>query len=273
MSKDLKCVYVLEMSNDTVKIGISKNVNNRIKTITSSSGLAVLNLYKSKMFEKEIALTIEKACHCKFAAARVKGEFFKISFADACAELKSLVTEWELKTNGVQVFTHEKFGRIRTVIIDGEIWFVAADVCRALDLSNVTKALYALKDNEKMTLTTSKGHSGKRGGAQMLNVVNEPGLYRLIFLSRKPEAEEMKDWVFHEVLPQIRKYGFYSVENTEDEEDFIPEEFKSAVEYAEKHNLEYGFEIYPNNTISMYTVYNGKKCFEYKIDGKLTDED
>jgi hypothetical protein len=60
-----------------------------------------------------------------------------------------------------------------------------------------------------MTLSTTEGHSGQRGGAQSINVVNEPGLYRLIFQSRKPEAEALKTWEFTEVLPQIRKTGKY----------------------------------------------------------------
>lgn len=67
-----------------------------------------------------------------------------------------------------------------------------------------------LKNSEKMTLDIIEGHSGKRGGAQKLNLVNEPGLYRLIFTSRKAEAEKFQDWVYHEVLPSIRKTGVYS---------------------------------------------------------------
>lgn len=107
-----------------------------------------------------------------------------------------------------KVFEHEKFGKIRTFVIDGEIKFVAADVCRALEIKNIRQNLAKFPNDEKGVCTIYTP-----GGPQKMNVVNEPGLYRLIFLSRKPEAEEMKRWVFHEVLPQIRKYGFYSLDD------------------------------------------------------------
>ena len=117
------------------------------------------------------------------------------------------------ETTVVKSFISEEFGEVRTVIIGGEIWFVVADVCRALEMSNPRKAVSDLPEDEKMTVTNSYGHSGKRGGAQKFNLVNEPGLYRLIFRSRKPEAEKFKRWVFHEVLPSIRKTGKYSVKD------------------------------------------------------------
>lgn len=60
-----------------------------------------------------------------------------------------------------------------------------------------------------MTLTTNEGHSGKLGGAQMLNVISEAGLYSLILKSRKPEAKAFKRWITHEVIPSIRKHGAY----------------------------------------------------------------
>ena len=88
----------------------------------------------------------------------------------------------------------------------------------ALDIKNPTMALERLEENEKMTLSLSEmtlssteGHSSKRGGARFLNVVNEPGLYRLIFSSRKKEALEFQLWVYHEVLPSIRQTGSYSL--------------------------------------------------------------
>lgn len=69
----------------------------------------------------------------------------------------------------------------------GEPWFVAADVCRALEIRNTTDALGKLDGGEKMTLDSTEGHSGQRGGAQSFNVVNEPGLYSLVLGSRKPK--------------------------------------------------------------------------------------
>lgn len=103
-----------------------------------------------------------------------------------------------------QVFEHEKFGKIRALFINGKIYFVAADVCRALELTNPTVAVSRLDADEK-----AKFNLGLSGGAT--NCVNEPGLYRLIFASRKKEAREFQRWVYHEVLPSIRQTGGYGV--------------------------------------------------------------
>lgn len=117
--------------------------------------------------------------------------------------------------NTIKIFTYNN-NEVRTVIQNGEVWFVAKDVCDILELTNVTKAIKSLDDDEKMTLTQSYGHSGQRGGAQFLNVINESGLYTLIFKSIKPEAKQFRRWVTHEVLPDIRKYGMYLSPNAQD---------------------------------------------------------
>ncbi len=107
------------------------------------------------------------------------------------------------------IFKSNDFGQIRTTCIDGEPWFAVIDVCRALEIGNPTAALRRLDSDEKMTLNLSKGHKDQRGGAQMLNIVNEPGLYTLILKSRKPEAQAFRRWIVHEVIPSIRKNGGY----------------------------------------------------------------
>lgn len=96
---------------------------------------------------------------------------------------------------------------IRTAAgVDGEPWFVAADVCAALDITNVGNATARLDDDEKGIRTVDT-----LGGAQQLTIVNESGLYSLILGSRKPEAKRFKKWVTAEVLPAIRKTGGYGV--------------------------------------------------------------
>jgi hypothetical protein len=78
-----------------------------------------------------------------------------------------------------------------------------------LELGNVTEALRNFPENERNTLSSAEGiHAGP--GNPNLNIINEPGLYRLIFQSRKPEAEAFKTWVFSEVLPAIRKHGYFA---------------------------------------------------------------
>ena len=110
--------------------------------------------------------------------------------------------------NDLQVFENPDFGQVRTVTRDGEPWFVAADVCRALGHSNVTVALDRLDDDEK-----AKFNLGLRGGDT--GCVNEPGLYSLVLGSRKPEAKNFKRWITHEVIPSIRKTGSYSIQEPE----------------------------------------------------------
>ncbi|WP_229758750.1 BRO-N domain-containing protein [Peterkaempfera bronchialis] len=98
-------------------------------------------------------------------------------------------------------------GEVRVVIIDGDPWWVASDVCGALDISQTHRALAGLDDDEKgrHTMTTP-------GGDQQVSIINEPGLYSLILRSRKPEAKAFKRWVVHEVLPTIRRTGRYAVD-------------------------------------------------------------
>ena len=91
---------------------------------------------------------------------------------------------------------------VRSLTIDGEPWFVAADVCSALGHSNTTMAMERLDDDEK-----AKFNLGLTGGET--NCVNESGLYSLVLGSRKPEAKRFKKWLTSEVLPTIRKTGAY----------------------------------------------------------------
>jgi prophage antirepressor-like protein len=90
----------------------------------------------------------------------------------------------------------------------GDPWFVAADVCTALGISNVSQALCRLDDDER-TLISNEGAPAE--GPPSLNIINEPGLYALVLGSRKPEAKRFKRWVTHEVLPAIRRKGHYDL--------------------------------------------------------------
>lgn len=93
---------------------------------------------------------------------------------------------------------------VRIVDREGDPWFVAADVCRVLELSNPRQAIDALEEDEKGVST-----SDTLGGPQEMNIISESGLYTLIFKSRKPKAKEFRRWVTGEVLPAIRKTGAY----------------------------------------------------------------
>ena len=95
---------------------------------------------------------------------------------------------------------------VRAVLRDGEPWFVAADVCAALDLGNPSMSLRRL-DADEHALISIEGISR---GNDAANLINESGLYSLILGSRKPEAKPFKRWVTSEVLPEIRKTGGYA---------------------------------------------------------------
>ena len=110
--------------------------------------------------------------------------------------------------NELKVFEHKEFGRVRTVMCGGAPWFVAADVCKALDHSNVTAALARLDDDERAKLNL-----GRQGES---NIVNEPGLYSLVLGSRKPEARAFKRWITHDVIPTIRRHGMYATDDVVD---------------------------------------------------------
>lgn len=97
-------------------------------------------------------------------------------------------------------------GAVRVVLRDDAPWFVAADVCAALSIENNRDAMSRLDDDEK-----GVGSIDTPGGAQVMTIVSESGLYSLVLGSRKPEAKPFKRWVTGEVLPAIRKSGRYEV--------------------------------------------------------------
>lgn len=109
-----------------------------------------------------------------------------------------------MSTELSRVFEDSRFGQVRVVMRDGEPWFVAADVCAALEHTNPTMALSSLDEDER-----AKESLGRQGDT---NLVSEAGLYALIFRSNKANAKEFSRWVRKEVLPSIRKSGQYSLD-------------------------------------------------------------
>ena len=93
---------------------------------------------------------------------------------------------------------------VRIIDRDGEPWFVAADVCRALGIINSADAVGGLADDEK-----GIGSTDTLGGHQEVMTINESGLFVLIFKSRKPDASRFRKWVTSDVLPTLRKTGAY----------------------------------------------------------------
>jgi prophage antirepressor-like protein len=120
--------------------------------------------------------------------------------------------------NDLKIFQNEEFGEIRTLTIDGEPWFVAKDITDRLKYSNGRKAVADHVDDEDKGVTKVT----TLGGNQDMTIINESGVYSLVFGSNMPEAKRFKRWVTFEVLPEIRKTGIYHA----------PTSFAEALELA-----------------------------------------
>ena len=107
--------------------------------------------------------------------------------------------------NELKIFENEEFGRIRSLIVNNEPYFVAKDICDILEIKNTTQAIQRLDEDERTMFNI-----GRQG---ITNFVNEYGLYNLILASRKQEAKDFKRWITHEVIPSIRKHGTYMTES------------------------------------------------------------
>ena len=131
----------------------------------------------------------------------------------------------------LQLFQKEEFGTIRTVMINGEPWFVAKDVCDILGTTNPTMAMDGLEDFER-----AKFNLGRQGEA---NIISESGFYTLVLRSRKSIAKPFRIWVTSEVLPSIRKTGKY-VATTDNKVETMLEDMgcNMKVVYAQINNME-----------------------------------
>lgn len=127
--------------------------------------------------------------------------------------------------NEIKIFENSEFGKVRTNLKDGEVWFCLADICKILEIGNATDVKNGLSergvDKIEVGVKTGIKHNGTDAIQKIAMIfINEANLYKTIFRSRKPEAEKFSDWVTGEVLPSIRKHGGYiqNQENLSDEE-------------------------------------------------------
>ena len=119
--------------------------------------------------------------------------------------------------NIIKIFANEEFGRVRTVIIKGEPWFVLADVCKALEISNSRMVASRLDSDELMSVKLTSG-----GQRREMTVVSESGLYAVILRSDKPQAKPFRKWVTTEILPTIRRTGGYVANEDMFIENYLP---------------------------------------------------
>lgn len=117
----------------------------------------------------------------------------------------------QAKRESAQIYQFQQKHEVRTVVLDGQPWFFAADVCTAVSLRDTNKAVLGLDDDERTE------HEQYSGSGRKPLLINESGLYSLILRSRKPEAKAFRKWVTAEVLPSIRATGAYSRQETPQE--------------------------------------------------------
>ena len=136
--------------------------------------------------------------------------------------------------NELKIFENAEFGSIRTVEIDNEPWFVGKDVAEALEYKNPQEAIRNHVDEE------DKGVSKilTPGGKQAMPIINESGVYSLVFGSKLEKAKRFKHWVTSEVLPTIRKHGMYATDELLANPDFAISVFQQLkAEKEEKQRL------------------------------------
>lgn len=127
----------------------------------------------------------------------------------------------------LQIFNNDRFGQIRIVPVNGELMFVAKDVCDCLEITKHRDAISRLDSDERGSVKLDTP-----GGKQDIAAINEYGLYNLVLSSRKPEAKEFKRWITHDVIPAIRKTGSYSIAIPKT----LPEALRAYANEVESHN-------------------------------------
>ncbi|MCM1529739.1 MAG: phage antirepressor KilAC domain-containing protein [Alistipes sp.] len=119
--------------------------------------------------------------------------------------------------NEMKIFENEEFGKVRTVVKDGEPWFVLADICKVLEISNSRMVAGRLDTEELMSVKLTSG-----GQRREMTAVSESGLYAVILRSDKPQAKPFRKWVTTEILPTIRRTGGYVANEDMFVENYLP---------------------------------------------------
>ena len=135
--------------------------------------------------------------------------------------------------NEIKIFDNPEFGKVRTMEINGEPYFVGKDVAIILGYAKPENAIANHVDTEDKTLTPIQG--GCSTGSQNTTIINESGLYSLILSSKLPKAKEFKRWVTSEVLPSIRKHGAYAVDELLNDPEFAIKTFTALKEERAKN--------------------------------------
>ena len=175
---------------------------------------ALNNPALSSLFNATQSLILWTKDGCQYHCNLIRKPEVTAAFNELC----KLYFVEDSHNDAIALFDIPEFGQLRWVIIDGDPWFVVADLCRILDIQNPSDVVAKqIEDNEKMKINENGVTVDPRLNCSPfmheINVVNEPGLYRLIFLSRKDNAKKFQRIIYHEILPSIRKKGYYVAPN------------------------------------------------------------
>ena len=143
--------------------------------------------------------------------------------------------------NQIEIFKNQELGEVRTVLINGEPWFVGKDVATCLGYTDYAHAILDHVDEEDRTNSKTQGQNDPELGQRGSWLINESGMYALIFGSKLESAKKFKKWVTHEVLPSIRKHGLYITEELlQDKEklQYAIEDLKYEKKQLENRNKE-----------------------------------
>jgi len=211
-------VYVIEDESGIVKIGRSTNPPRRFNYIQRCCGQCIIRRYLSPLCynhkQIETALLIEFGNHLK------QGEHVsKVSFETVCAALDKQPFQTELPTVPPQSLVPFYFQKHRIrVILDeyGNPWFVAKDICKALDIawrgeSTLASIPAEWRGVRKLRTTLENQHGSYGEVEKAVILINEPAVYKLAFRSHKKEADTFTNWVASDVLTSIRQKGYYSL--------------------------------------------------------------
>ncbi len=131
--------------------------------------------------------------------------------------------------NELQIFNNPVFGEMRIIKVNEQPYICLADVCKILDIKNARDCKTRLNQDGVVTTDTLT-----KGGKQQMTFINESNLYKVIFQSRKPEAEKFTEWVTNEVLPSIRKNGMYATDELLDNPDLAIKVFEQLKQEREE---------------------------------------
>lgn len=135
--------------------------------------------------------------------------------------------------NQIRKFEHNVLGDVRVIIRNGEPWFFSRDICGILGIQNVSQAVKRLDQEDIWNIKACRGDSHEKG--HRLKAVSEAGMWQLVLASRKPDAQELKRWLAHVVLPSLRKTGGYTLcEEKMEQCSVLEEKVKSLSETVEK---------------------------------------